>query len=227
MSQNSEDRFDLIVIGAGPGGYVCALRAAQLGMRVACIDKRGAPGGTCLNVGCIPSKALLHASEVFDETRHSEDMGIQTGKVKLDLEKMMAYKQRGVDGNTQGVTFLMKKNGVAEILGTARLTRPGEVEVELVNGGTRALSADHVVLATGSEVTPLPGVEIDEERIVSSTGALAFDSVPKHLVIVGAGIIGLELGSVWRRLGAEVTVVEFLDRITPGVDSELAKNFQR
>ena len=129
MSQNTEDRFDLIVIGAGPGGYVCALRAAQLGMRVACIDKRGAPGGTCLNVGCIPSKALLHASEVFDETRHSEDMGIQTGKVKLDLEKMMAYKQRGIDGNTQGVTFLMKKNGVTEILGNASLARPGEVEV--------------------------------------------------------------------------------------------------
>ena len=227
MPQNTEDRFDLIVIGAGPGGYVCALRAAQLGMRVACIDKRGAPGGTCLNIGCIPSKALLHASEVFDETRHSEDMGIQTGKVKLDLEKMMDYKQRGVDGNTQGVTFLMKKNGVAEILGNAQLTRPGEVEVALLDGGTRTLSADHIVLATGSEVTPLPGVEIDEERIVSSTGALAFDSVPKHLVIVGAGIIGLELGSVWRRLGAEVTVVEFLDRITPGVDAELAKNFQR
>lgn len=227
MPQNTEDRFELIVIGAGPGGYVCALRAAQLGMRVACIDKRGAPGGTCLNIGCIPSKALLHASEVFDETRHSEDMGIQTGKVKLDLEKMMDYKQRGVDGNTQGVTFLMKKNGVAEILGNAQLTRPGEVEVALLDGGTRTLSADHIVLATGSEVMPLPGVEIDEERIVSSTGALAFDSVPKHLVIVGAGIIGLELGSVWRRLGAEVTVVEFLDRITPGVDAELAKNFQR
>ena len=154
MSQNSEDRFDLIVIGAGPGGYVCALRAAQLGMRVACIDKRGAPGGTCLNVGCIPSKALLHASEVFDETRHSEDMGIQTGKVKLDLEKMMAYKQRGVDGNTQGVTFLMKKNGVAEILGNARLTRPGEVEVALLDGGTRTLSADHVV----AQVHDLSGV---------------------------------------------------------------------
>lgn len=227
MSQNTEDRFDLIVIGAGPGGYVCALRAAQLGMRVACIDKRGAPGGTCLNVGCIPSKALLHASEVFDETSHADEMGIEIGKVRIDLAKMMAYKQRGIDGNTQGVTFLMKKNGVDEIIGDARLTRPGEVEVALPEGGTRTLGAEHIVLATGSEVTPLPGVEIDEDRIVSSTGALDFDTVPKHLVIVGAGIIGLELGSVWRRLGAEVTVVEFLDRITPGVDAEIAKNFQR
>ena len=223
----SDDNFDLVVIGAGPGGYVCALRAAQLGLKTACIDKRGAPGGTCLNVGCIPSKALLHASEVFAEAHHAEQMGIKLGAVKLDLEQMMAYKQAGIDGNTQGVSFLLKKNKIDEIKGAATLTAPGKIDVALLDGGTRTLSAKNIVIATGSEVTPLPGIEIDEDRIVSSTGALTLDSVPKHLAIVGAGIIGLELGSVWRRLGAEVTVVEFLDRITPGVDADLAKNFQR
>jgi dihydrolipoamide dehydrogenase len=227
MSESNPDHFDLIVIGAGPGGYVCAIRAAQLGLKVACIDKRGAPGGTCLNVGCIPSKALLHATEVLDETRQAEHMGIRVGAVKVDIEKMMAFKQDGIDGNTQGVTFLLKKNKVEEIHGAACLTTPGAMDVALLDGTTRQLTAKNIVLATGSEVTPLPGIEIDEDRIVSSTGALDFDSVPKHLVIVGAGIIGLELGSVWRRLGAEVTVVEYLDRITPGVDADVAKNFQR
>jgi dihydrolipoamide dehydrogenase len=227
MSESNPDHFDLIVIGAGPGGYVCAIRAAQLGLKVACIDKRGAPGGTCLNVGCIPSKALLHATEVLDETRQAEHMGIRVGAVKVDIEKMMAFKQDGIDGNTQGVTFLLKKNKIEEIHGAACLTTPGAMDVALLDGTTRQLTAKNIVLATGSEVTPLPGIEIDEDRIVSSTGALDFDSVPKHLVIVGAGIIGLELGSVWRRLGAEVTVVEYLDRITPGVDADVAKNFQR
>jgi dihydrolipoamide dehydrogenase len=227
MSESSPDHFDLVVIGAGPGGYVCAIRAAQLGMKVACIDKRGAPGGTCLNVGCIPSKALLHATEVLDETKHADAMGISVGSVKVDVEKMMAFKQAGIDGNTQGVTFLLKKNKVEEIQGAARLTAPGAMDVSLLDGTSRQITAKNIVVATGSEVTPLPGIEIDEDRIVSSTGALTFDTVPKHLVIVGAGIIGLELGSVWRRLGAEVTVVEFLDRITPGVDADLAKNFQR
>jgi dihydrolipoamide dehydrogenase len=198
-----------------------------LGLKVACIDKRGAPGGTCLNVGCIPSKALLHATEVLDETRQAEHMGIRVGAVKVDIEKMMAFKQDGIDGNTQGVTFLLKKNKIEEIHGAACLTTPGAMDVALLDGTTRQLTAKNIVLATGSEVTPLPGIEIDEDRIVSSTGALDFDSVPKHLVIVGAGIIGLELGSVWRRLGAEVTVVEYLDRITPGVDADVAKNFQR
>ena len=223
----SDDNFDVVVIGAGPGGYVCALRAAQLGLKTACIDKRGAPGGTCLNVGCIPSKALLHASEMFAEAAHAEQMGIKFGSLKLDLGQMMAYKQAGIDGNTQGVSFLLKKNKVEEIQGAATLTAPGQMDVALLDGGTRQLSAKHIVIATGSEVTPLPGIDIDEERIVSSTGALTFDAVPKHLAIVGAGVIGLELGSVWRRLGAEVTVIEFLDRITPGVDADLAKNFQR
>ena len=227
MSESNPDHFDLIVIGAGPGGYVCAIRAAQLGLKVACIDKRGAPGGTCLNVGCIPSKALLHATEVLDETRQAEHMGIRVGAVKVDIEKMMAFKQDGIDGNTQGVTFLLKKNKIEEIHCAACLTTPGAMDVALLDGTTRQLTAKNIVLATGSEVTPLPGIEIDEDRIVSSTGALDFDSVPKHLVIVGAGIIGLELGSVWRRLGAEVTVVEYLDRITPGVDADVAKNFQR
>ena len=224
---SEDNNFDLVVIGAGPGGYVCAIRAAQLGMKVACIDKRGAPGGTCLNVGCIPSKALLHASEVYAEAAHAEEMGISFGSVKLDLKKMMAYKANGVSGNTDGVRFLFKKNKVEEIEGAAKLTAPGQVEIALLAGGTRQLTAKNIVIATGSEVTPLPGIEMDEERIVSSTGALDFDTVPKHLAIIGAGIIGLELGSVWKRLGAEVTVIEFLDRITPGMDADMAKNFQR
>ncbi len=224
---SDENNFDLVVIGAGPGGYVCAIRAAQLGMKVACIDKRGAPGGTCLNVGCIPSKALLHASEVYAEAAHAENMGIQFSSLKLDLKKMMAYKADGVSGNTDGVRFLFKKNKVEEIEGAAKLTAPGQIEISLLAGGTRQLTAKNIVIATGSEVTPLPGIEIDEDRIVSSTGALDFDSVPKHLAIIGAGIIGLELGSVWKRLGAEVTVIEFLDRITPGMDADMAKNFQR
>lgn len=223
----SDNNFDLVVIGAGPGGYVCALRAAQLGMKVACIDKRGAPGGTCLNVGCIPSKALLHASELYAEAAHAQNMGITFSSLKLDLEKMMAYKADGVDGNTDGVRYLFKKNKVEEIEGAAKIGAAGAVEIDLLAGGTRAVNAKNIVIATGSEVTPLPGIEIDEERIVSSTGALSFDKVPKHLAIIGAGIIGLELGSVWKRLGAEVTVVEFLDRITPGMDADMAKNFQR
>ena len=224
---NDDNNFDLVVIGAGPGGYVCAISAAQLGLRVACIDKRGAPGGTCLNVGCIPSKALLHASEVYAEAAHADEMGIQFGSVKLNLEKMMAYKTNGVNGNTDGVRFLFKKNKVAEIEGAATVTAHGQVEVALLAGGTRILTAKNIVIATGSEVTPLPGIEVDETRIVSSTGALSLPKVPKHLAIIGAGIIGLELGSVWKRLGAEVTVIEFLDRITPGMDADMAKNFQR
>ena len=227
MSETDNTDFDVIIIGAGPGGYVCALRAAQLGLKIACIDKRGALGGTCLNVGCIPSKALLHASQLLEETKHADMMGIKIGSVKVDLQKMMAYKQAGIEANTQGVTFLLKKNNIEAISGTAQLTAPNVVEVALLAGGNRTLKAKNIVIATGSEVTPLPDVAIDEERVISSTGGLELSSVPKHLVVVGAGIIGLELGSVWRRLGAEVTIVEFLDRITPAVDGELAKNFQR
>ena len=227
MSEEVGDDFDLVVIGSGPGGYVCAIRAAQLGLRVACVDKRGSHGGTCLNIGCIPSKALLHASEVFAEAAHAGDMGIQLGKPKLDLPTMMTYKENGIIGNTQGIDFLFKKNKVEALHGSAMIVAPGKIEVSLLAGGTRTLNTKNIVIASGSESTPLQGVEIDEKLVVSSTGALEFDAVPKHLLIVGAGIIGLELGSVWARLGAEVTVVEFLDRITPGVDEEVAKQFQR
>lgn len=227
MSEEVGDDFDLVVIGSGPGGYVCAIRAAQLGLRVACVDKRGSHGGTCLNIGCIPSKALLHASEVFAEAAHAGDMGIQLGKPKLDLPAMMTYKENGITGNTQGIDFLFKKNKVEALHGSAMIVAPGKIEVSLLAGGTRTLNTKNIVIATGSESTPLQGVEIDEKLVVSSTGALEFDAVPKHLLIVGAGIIGLELGSVWARLGAEVTVVEFLDKITPGVDEEVAKQFQR
>ena len=227
MSEEVGDDFDLVVIGSGPGGYVCAIRAAQLGLRVACVDKRGSHGGTCLNIGCIPSKALLHASEVFAEAAHAGDMGIQLGKPKLDLPAMMTYKENGIIGNTQGIDFLFKKNKVEALRGSAMILASGKIEVSLLAGGARTLNTKNIVIATGSESTPLQGVEIDEKLVVSSTGALEFDAVPKHLLIVGAGIIGLELGSVWARLGAEVTVVEFLDRITPGVDEEVAKQFQR
>ena len=227
MSEEVGDDFDLVVIGSGPGGYVCAIRAAQLGLRVACVDKRGSHGGTCLNIGCIPSKALLHASEVFAEAAHAGDMGIQLGKPKLDLPAMMTYKENGIIGNTQGIDFLFKKNKVEALHGSAMIVASGKIEVSLLAGGTRTLNTKNIVIATGSESTPLQGVEIDEKLVVSSTGALEFDAVPKNLLIVGAGIIGLELGSVWARLGAEVTVVEFLDRITPGVDEEVAKQFQR
>ncbi|MGC6512349.1 MAG: dihydrolipoyl dehydrogenase [Parvibaculales bacterium] len=221
------DMYDMVVIGSGPGGYVCAIRASQLGMKVACVDKRGAHGGTCLNVGCIPSKALLHASEMFEQAGHAAAMGIQLGKPKVDVAAMMAYKQEGIQGNTQGIDFLFKKNKVDDFIGAAEIKDAGTVEVSLNDGGTKTLQTKNIVIATGSDVAPLPGVEIDEQMIVSSTGALEFDSVPKSMVIVGAGVIGLELGSVWARLGTQVTVVEFLDRITPGVDAETAKQFQR
>ena len=227
MSEEVGGDFDLVVIGSGPGGYVCAIRAAQLGLRVACVNKRGSHGGTCLNIGCIPSKALLHASEVFTEASHAGDMGIQLGKPKLDLPAMMTYKENGITGNTQGIDFLFKKNKVEALHGSALIVAPGQVEVSLLDWGTRTLNTKNIVIATGSESTPLQGVEVDEKLVVSSTGALEFDAVPKHLLIVGAGIIGLELGSVWARLGAEVTVVEYLDRITPGVDEEVSKQFQR
>ena len=222
------DQFDLVVIGAGPGGYVCAIRAAQLGLKVACVEKRVTLGGTCLNIGCIPSKALLHASEMYAEaTGHMADLGITAKDVTIDLKKMMSFKDEGVDGNTKGIEFLFKKNKVEPVYGTAKIAGAGKVEVALNEGGTRTLEAKNIVIATGSDVMPLPGVEIDEKRIVSSTGALSLPEVPKHLLVVGAGVIGLELGSVWARLGAKVTVVEFLDRIIPGTDAEVAKQFQR
>ncbi|MCH7540404.1 MAG: dihydrolipoyl dehydrogenase [Proteobacteria bacterium] len=222
------DTFDLVVIGGGPGGYVAAIRAAQLGMKVACVDKRRALGGTCLNIGCIPSKALLQSSERYQEANESlAQHGVKLGKVGLDLETMMERKDKVVEGLTKGVAFLFKKNNVQTFTGAARITARGEVTVGSDNGGGGRLGAARILIATGSDHMPLPGVEIDEERIVSSTGALSLPEVPGHLVVVGAGYIGLELGSVWRRLGARVTVVELLDSITPGMDGEVAKHLQR
>jgi len=219
--------YDLIVIGTGPGGYVCAIRASQLGKKVAVVEKRPHHGGTCLNVGCIPSKALLHASELYEEASHGfAAMGIEV-KPKLDLARMLAFKDEGVKGNTDGVAFLLKKNKVDHYHGTGRIKGQGQVEVTFVNGTKQDLEANAIVIATGSDVARLPGIEIDEKQVISSTGALSLEKVPKRMVVVGAGVIGLELGSVWRRLGAEIVVVEFLDRILPGMDGEVAKQFQR
>ncbi|MGB3865321.1 MAG: FAD-dependent oxidoreductase, partial [Xanthobacteraceae bacterium] len=220
--------YDLVVIGTGPGGYVCAIRAAQLGMKVAVVEKNATLGGTCLNVGCMPSKALLHASELFEESAHSfAKMGISVGKPSLDLPAMMSFKQEGIDGNVKGVEFLMKKNKIDVLRGTGRVVAAGKVEVKAADGAVQTVETKNIVIATGSDVAKLKGIEIDEKRVVSSTGALALDKVPGKLLVVGAGVIGLELGSVWRRLGAQVTVVEFLDRILPGMDGEVAKQFQR
>jgi dihydrolipoamide dehydrogenase len=215
--------FDLIVIGGGPGGYVAAIRAAQLGMNVACVEMRGSLGGTCLNVGCIPSKALLNSSEKYDEAKnHFADLGIKA-KVELDLPTMMAQKDKAVSGLTQGVEGLFKKNKITYIKGKGSIKGAGEVLVD----GKEVLKTKRILIATGSDIMRLPGIEIDEKKIVSSTGALALEKVPGHLVVVGGGVIGLELGSVWKRLGAKVTVVEFLDRIGGPMDFEVARQFQR
>ncbi|MEA2977745.1 MAG: dihydrolipoamide dehydrogenase [Alphaproteobacteria bacterium] len=220
--------YDLIVIGTGPGGYVCAIRAAQLGLKTAVVEKRATFGGTCLNIGCIPSKALLHASELFEEAGHKfEKMGIKVGKPKLDLAAMMTFKDEGVDGNVKGVEFLLKKNKIDTYRGTGRIAAAGKVDVKGQDGKSQTLDTKSIVIATGSDVAKLKGIDIDEKRIVSSDTAIALDKVPERLLVVGAGVIGLELGSVWRRLGAQVTVVEFLDRILPGMDSEVCKQSQR
>jgi len=217
------DQFDLIVIGAGPGGYVCAIRAAQLGMKVACVEKRATLGGTCLNVGCIPSKALLQSSENYHAVRHDfAAHGVIAGEVRFDLPKMMGHKDEVVTANTRGVEFLFKKNKVTWLKGEARFKTADTITI-----GTESYTARFIVIATGSESVPLPGVAIDETRIVTSTGAIALTQVPHHLVVIGGGYIGLELGSVWHRLGAEVTVVEFLDRLVPTMDGEIATAFQK
>ena len=222
------DAFDLVVIGTGPGGYVCAIRAAQLGMKVAVVEKRATHGGTCLNVGCIPSKALLHSSELFEEAGHGfAGMGIKVSAPKVDLKAMLAYKDDGVDGNVKGVEFLLKKNKITAFHGTASIPAAGKVTVTPEKGDVETIDTKNIVIATGSDVAQLPGIEIDEKHVVSSTGALELATVPKRLLVVGAGVIGLELGSVWRRLGSDVMVVEFLDRITPGMDNDVSKNFQR
>ncbi|MEY8832196.1 dihydrolipoyl dehydrogenase [Phaeobacter italicus] len=214
--------YDLVVIGGGPGGYVAAIRAAQLGLKVACVEGRGALGGTCLNVGCIPSKALLSSSAKFESLSHLAGHGIAVDGASLDLGAMMGRKEKIVGDLTKGIAFLFKKNGVDLIEGWASIPAPGKVQV-----GDDVIETKNILIATGSEPTPLPGVEIDEIDVVSSTGALSLANVPEHLVVVGAGVIGLELGQVWSRLGAKVTVVEYLDRILPGIDGEIAKLAQR
>ncbi|HEY6255301.1 MAG TPA: dihydrolipoyl dehydrogenase [Xanthobacteraceae bacterium] len=220
--------YDLVIIGSGPGGYVCAIRAAQLGMKVAVVEKDATFGGTCLNIGCIPSKALLHASELFDEAGHLFGrMGIGVGKPKLDLPAMMKFKDEGVDGNVKGVAFLFKKNKIESFRGFGQIAGTGMVEVKGADGKTAMLDTKAIVIATGSDVAKLRGITIDEKRIVSSTGALVLDKVPPRLLIIGAGVIGLELGSVWRRLGSQVTVVEFLDRVLPGMDGDVCRQSQR
>jgi dihydrolipoamide dehydrogenase len=219
---------DLIVIGSGPGGYVCAIRAAQLGLKTAVVEKSATFGGTCLNVGCIPSKAMLHASELYEEAGHNfAQMGIKVGKASVDLAALLKYKEQNVESNVKGVDFLFKKNKIETFHGSAKILAPGQVEVKTADGKSQTLETKSIVIATGSDVARLNGIEIDEKRIVSSTGALDLTKVPQQLLIVGAGIIGLELGSVWRRLGAEVTIVEFLDHILPGIDSEVAWQFRR
>jgi dihydrolipoamide dehydrogenase len=222
------DQYDVVVIGGGPGGYNAAIRAGQLGKRTLCIEKRGTLGGTCLNVGCIPSKALLHVSEVYDETKnHTAALGINATGVSFDLPTIMAHKDKTVDGLTKGIEFLFKKNKVEYAIGSGVFAGGHKVEIRCNDGSTRTVEAAAIIIATGSEPTPLPGVEVNEKDVVSSTGALALKEVPKRLLVVGGGYIGLEMGSVWRRLGSQVTVVEFLDRITPGLDGEVGKQFQR
>ena len=214
--------FDVTIIGTGPGGYVCAIRAAQLGLKVAVVEKRATHGGTCLNVGCIPSKALLHASELYAESKHAfAKMGIKA-ETSVDFPRMMGFKQEAIDGNTKGIDFLLKKNKVTVFTGTGKITGPGKVTV-----GKDTLETKSIIIATGSDVAKLKGIDVDEKQIVSSTGALALENVPATLAVIGAGVIGLELGSVYARLGAKVTVIEYLDRILPGMDLDVAKNFQR
>ncbi|MCB1557368.1 MAG: dihydrolipoyl dehydrogenase [Alphaproteobacteria bacterium] len=216
---SDSNSYDLIVIGAGPGGYVCAIRAAQLGMKVACVEKRGTLGGTCLNVGCIPSKALLSASEKYHEAKDGLDkMGIKVSGVKLDLKGMMAHKTGVIDSNTKGIEFLFKKNKVDWLKGAGKIVAAGQVDV-----GGAMYQAKNIVIATGSDVAVPPGITLDETRIVSSTGALELTEVPKKMVVIGGGVIGLELGAVWGRLGADVTVIEYMDKILPTMDGELSK----
>lgn len=222
--------YDVVVIGSGPGGYVCAIKAAQLGLKVAVVEKNATFGGTCLNIGCIPSKALLHASEMLAEAQHSFDaLGVEVGTPKMNLKKMMAHKDATVAANVNGVSFLFKKNKIESFQGTGKVLGAGKVGVTGADGKTQELETKNIVIATGSDVAGIPGVnvEFDEKVIISSTGGLLLEKVPGHLVVVGGGVIGLELGSVWARLGAKVTVVEYLDTILGGMDGDVAKQFQR
>merc|ERR1711934_5182 len=224
----SAEQDDLIVIGGGPGGYVAAIKAGQLGMKVTCIEKRGTLGGTCLNVGCIPSKALLNASHMYHDAEHNfKSKGINVEGLSLDWGTMQQYKDKAISGLTQGIEGLFKKSKVDYVKGHGRITGPNEVTVDLLDGGTQTVSAKNIIIASGSEPSSLPGITIDEEKIVSSTGALSLQSIPKALTVVGGGVIGLEMGSVYARLGTKVTVVEFLDRIVPTADAEIGKTFMR
>jgi dihydrolipoamide dehydrogenase len=219
----ADQEFDVVVIGAGPGGYVCAIRCAQLGLKTACVEKRATLGGTCLNIGCIPSKALLQSSELYEQANgHLGQHGVKVSGVELDLAAMMKRKDKVVDTLTKGIAGLFKKNKITHLAGEGRI-----VDAHTVQVGDKKVTAKNIVIATGSDVAGLSGITIDEERIVSSTGALALPEVPKRLLVIGAGFIGLEMGSVWKRLGSEVTVVEYLDRIAPGMDGEIAKEFQK
>ena len=223
-----EQNFDLVVIGGGPGGYVCAIRAAQLGLKTACVESRGSLGGTCLNVGCIPSKSLLNLSENFHKAKNNfNQQGIEIDGIKLNIEKMMSNKNKSIQVLTKGVEFLFKKNKVTYFKGKGVLFSKNDIVVYANDNKRTNIKSKNIVIATGSEVTSLPGIKIDEKNIVSSTGALSFNKVPKKLAIIGGGYIGLEMGSVWSRLGAEVTVIEFLDYITPGMDREISNEFQK
>lgn len=224
----TQENFDLVVIGGGPGGYVAAIRAAQLGLKVACVEKRDVLGGTCLNVGCIPSKALLEASHKFHDAAHNlDDLGISVNQPKIDVKKLISKKDEIVSGLTQGIAGLFKKNKVTHIIGSGKFLDKNTIEVTAKDGAKNKIGSKYFIIATGSEVTPLPNVEIDEKIIVSSTGALELNKVPKKLVVIGAGVIGLEMASVWGRFGAEIEVIEFLDKITPAMDGEISKQFQR
>ncbi|XP_074307346.1 dihydrolipoyl dehydrogenase, mitochondrial [Silene latifolia] len=222
------DENDVVVVGGGPGGYVAAIKAAQLGLKTTCIEKRGTLGGTCLNVGCIPSKALLHSSHMYHEAKHSfANHGVKCSSVEIDVAAMMAQKDKAVSNLTRGIEGLFKKNKVTYVKGYGKVTSPSEVSVDTVEGGSTVVKGKHIIVATGSDVKSLPGIEIDEKRIVSSTGALALTEIPKRLVVIGAGYIGLEMGSVWGRLGSEVTVVEFGPDIVPSMDGEVRRQFKR
>ena len=221
------EKFDSVVIGGGPGGYVCAIRLAQLGQKTACIEARGALGGTCLNIGCIPSKSLLNLSENFKKAKNFSKLGIETGDVKLNLDKMMKNKEKAVSILTKGVEFLFKKNKVTYLKGFGSFVSEKKISVKGEDGKKKEIEAKNIIIATGSEAMPMPNVEFDEKTIVSSTGALSLKEVPKSLVVVGGGYIGLEMGSVWSRLGAEVNVIEFLDHITPGMDREISEEFMK
>ena len=221
------NEYDVAIIGSGPGGYVCAIRAAQLGLKVVCIDKRGKHGGTCLNIGCIPSKALLHASELYSDAKNISSMGIKSEKVSLNLSEMMEYKNEGIDGNVKGIEFLFKKNDITGIFAEARIISPNELLLTSLEGSEEKITSSNIVIATGSVSTSIPGVEIDGKKILSSTETLSLNEVPSRLAVIGGGYIGLELGSVWSRLGSEVTVIEYLDRIAPGIDVEVSLQFQK